>query len=325
VAHRDYDVVIVGAGVAGLYASYCCGFLSALRVCVIESMAIPGGQCETLYPRKTMYGVPGFPDILARDYISILSAQCLPHAAMTLFGQKVDGISRLEDGFFKIDTDHGSIISRFIILATGIGDAVPNIPSSISLKIEADSDFIQHYCINMNLFTGKRIVIAGGGDSAVDFATELSMIAKKVVLVHRRADFSCEPAKVSIINGLANSGKILLKMNYDILALEESDTGRYVRIRGRNDTAPEEIEADHIIFCYGFSARQSTIHGIKEMGIQIKNCLIEVKMENMETSVRDCYAIGDAITYPGKKKNVVPCLFEADRAARAIRDKIGQA
>jgi thioredoxin reductase (NADPH) len=322
---HDYDVIIIGVGVAGLYAAYCCGFLAALRVCIVESAAIPGGQCVTLYPRKKMYGVPGFPDITARDYISILSDQCLPHAATSLFNQKINCISRLENEFFQVGANRESISSKFLILATGIGDAIPNIPSDILLNIDNASDFVQHYCINMNLFAGKRIVIAGGGDSAVDFAIELSMIAEEIVLVHRRPDFSCEPAKTSVINELSNAGKILLKLNHDILALEESDAGRYVKIRGRNALNTEEIMTDHIIFCYGFSAKHSTIRGLEEMGIQSKNFLIEVNIETMKTSVNDCYAIGDAITYPGKKKNVVSCLFEADRAGRAIRNKVDQA
>jgi thioredoxin reductase (NADPH) len=297
-----------------------------MRVCIIESMAVPGGQCIALYPRKKMYGVPGFPDITAREYISILSEQCLPHAITALFDQKVNSISRLENGFFKIDTGHDSVTSRFLILATGIGDAVPNIPSDISMDVAGASDFVQHYCNNVNIFAGKRIVIAGGGDSAVDFATELSMIAKRVVLIHRRSDFSCEPAKMKVVAELANAGTIVLRMNHDILAIvEESGIRRCVRIRERNSTDAEEIEADHVIFCYGFSAKQSVIRGLEEMGIQTKNFLIKVNVENMETSISDCHAIGDAITYPSKKKNVVPCLFEADRAARAIRNKIGQA
>jgi thioredoxin reductase (NADPH) len=296
--------------------------LAALKACVVEAAAIPGGQCETLYPRKRMYGVPGFQDIVARDYISVLANQCLPHATATLFGQRVNRVSRIGAREFKIDTDQESVVSRFLILAIGIGDTVLCVPENILINIDNTSDFIQHYCSSVNLFAGKRVVIAGGGDSAIDFAIELLMIAKQVILVHRRSEFSCEPSKLRIVNELAEAENISLKLDYDILELEESAIRRCVRIRRKKDINIEEITIDHVIFCYGFSVKPPLICGLEEMGIQTNDFPVKVNIETMETLINGCYAIGDAITYPGKKKNVVPCLFEADRAVRAIRDKV---
>jgi thioredoxin reductase (NADPH) len=317
------DVTIIGFGVAGLYATYCCG-LAKLRACIAEFMPVPGGQCTTLYPDKRMHGAPGFTDIKAKDYVSALSSQCLPHADKILFNHNVVNISRSDNNEFIISTDHCVISSRFLILATGIGGCVPNIPTDITLNVDKSSDFIQNYCVDMNLYTEKRVIVAGGGDSAIDFATELSAIANQVILIHRRENFSCEPTKLKTIHELVESGKVCLKLHYDILAIVESEGIRYVKIRRQGASEEEKIATDHIIFCYGFSSKRKLIPGLETMGIQTVNSMIRIDITTMETAINDCYAIGDVVTYPDKKRSVVSCFFEADRAVRVIRDKIGR-
>jgi thioredoxin reductase (NADPH) len=284
-------------------------------------MKSPGGQCAAFYPDKRMYGVPGFSDMNARDYISILEKQCLSRVDRVLFGNRVHEISRSNSGLFDVVADCNSVRSRFVILATGIGDMVQKIPSNISINVGECSDFIQHYCADIKLFTGKRVVIAGGGDSAADFARELSDVAAEITIVHRRDYLTCDSSKSEYVHNLFLEDKICLKLNCNIVALEESDTERWVVVRKR-DLELEELAVDYIIFCYGFSANQSNISGLDLMNLKVNNHLVVVDFESMETSISGCYAAGDGITYPGKTKSVVSCLFEADRAVRSIKNEM---
>jgi thioredoxin reductase (NADPH) len=287
-------------------------------------MAAPGGQCRHLYPDKKMYGIPGYANIKARDYVAILVAQCLPHASNILFDHKVLEISKDPDGLFDIITNQGAITAKYVIIATGIGDVVPNVPSSISglNTLDNSSNFVQHYCININLFDGKDVIIAGGGDSAVDFALELVRIAKKLTILHRRSEFTCEPSKLIPLRQLVDDNRLTLMMNTDIIELEETTEYKHVLVKERESGVVETLNTDHVIFCYGFLTKQNVILGLDTMGLEVSNYSIVVNIETMETSINNCYAAGDVVTYYGKKKNIVPCFFEADRAVRSIKSKL---
>ena len=320
------EVVVIGAGVAGMYAAYCCS-LMGIGCAVVDELAIPGGQCMALYPEKTVYGVPGYVGIKAKDYISRLSEQCLGKLKKKFFGYKIETVNKISDKEFEITArnvgtcveEHGNvriISTQYVILATGIGEMKPNIPATIkgASKILGSSDFVQFYCLNHALYRGRDVVVAGGGDSAVDFAIDIASIAKSVVIVHRRGNFTCEPHKVARIQELVSAGKIELEMSQNILELKEFDERRYVY------TDKKEYTTDHIVFCYGFVVNPGSI--VKDLGIKTEKNLIKVNLDDMETSVKNCYAVGDAVTYVNKKKNIVPCFFEADRAVRAIKTKI---
>ena len=319
------DVAILGAGMAGMYAAYCCS-LMGIGCAVVDELAVPGGQCMALYPEKTVYGVPGYVGVKAKDYVLKLSEQCLTTIRHKFFGYRVEKINTTSENKFGIearsisacnDGDNDIRISaQYIILATGIGEMKPNIPVTIKgvSEVSKSSDFVQFYCLNHALYRGKNVVIAGGGDSAVDFTIDIAPIAKHVTIVHRRENFTCEPHKIVKIQELVNAGKIKLEMNQNILELREFAGKRYVY------TDKKEYTPDHIVFCYGFIANPGSI--VKDLGIETEKNLIKVSLGNMETSVKNCYAVGDAVTYVNKKKNIIPCFFEADRAVRAIKTKI---
>lgn len=325
----DVDIAIVGAGVAGLYAAYSCD-LAGIDSLLIESLMIPGGQCSALYPEKTMYGTPGFSNIKAKDFIENLKNQCLENSKKQLFGHKVENISKNSDGFLLTARNTCSlqevkISAKYIILTTGIGDMKPNIPSTISGidEIEKTSDFIQHYCLNLNLYKDKNVIIAGGGDSAIDFATNISNIAKSVTIIHRRSKFTCEPIKLNNIASLEKSGKINLVLEHNVFELKEENGKKIVKAKDK-ESKDKNFETDHIIFCYGFAASSCSLFGLKNFGLKMENNLINVDINTMETSIENCYAAGDVVNYKNKKKNIVPCFFEADRAVRTIKNKLSQ-
>lgn len=326
----ETDVAIIGAGVAGMYAAYCCS-MADIDYMLIDELATPGGQCTALYPEKLVYGVPGYVHITAKDYISKLSEQCLGNTMNEFFGYKVNAIDKIQDGDFKVKAQNVSacsesprnleIRSKYVILATGIGEMKPNIPANIGgiQRISKDSDFIQFYCLNHSLYRDKNVIIAGGGDSAADFAVDIAAIAKHVTIIHRRANFSCEPAKVKQLEALAKSGKIDLRMAQNIQEIAEKNSTRSVYALD-NEQKKREYKTDHIVFCYGFTACLGTL--ATGLGLETEKNLIKINLENMETSIKNCYAVGDVATYVNKKKNIVPCFFEADRAVRAIKTKI---
>ena len=326
----EADVVIIGAGVAGMYATYCCS-LANIRCILVDELMSAGGQCTALYPEKLLYGIPGYTNIKAKDYISRLAKQCLGTAQHEFFGYKVTKITRATSGGFELCVSNVSVCSnavnditmtsKYIIIATGIGEMKPNIPVNIQGidEISQKSSFVQFYCLNQTLYRNKNVIVAGGGDSAVDFAIDITSVAKQTILIHRREAFSCEQHKIATLDRLAKIGKIKLELGQRIYKLKEENEIRSVYTRDNNQYE-HEYKTDYIVFCYGFVACPGDL--IADLGLQTEKNLIKVNLETMDTSVRNCYAVGDAITYACKKKNIVPCFFEADRAVRAIKNDV---
>jgi thioredoxin reductase (NADPH) len=294
--------------------------MAGIRCVVVESLEIPGGQCTAFYPDKKMYGVPGHPDIRARDFVDLLVRQGLESTTSAFLNGRVDGVSRLSDGSFRIRAAGKTVVAKYIIIATGIGDMVHNAPSDVDGLNEIKSDFIQYYCKNPAIYKGKKVIIAGGGDSAVDMAVLISTIASRVTIVHRRREFACEQAKLEKLH--APSAEISVITDHKIVRLEEMSGVRTVTIRCLNSGTLRDLQVDNVVFCYGFATKQRSFFGLEEAGLLTENFLIKADLMTMETSISGCYAAGDVITYPYKKKNVVACFFEADRCVRAIKGKM---
>ncbi len=326
----EADIAIIGAGVAGMYAAYCCS-LSNLSCVLIDELTTAGGQCMALYSEKLVYGIPGYIDVKAKDYIAKLSEQCLGRAQKEFFGYKVTNLNRTNEGKFLLNACNVATCTRtrqcirlraqYVIIATGIGEMKPNIPTSIEGidKISKGSDFIQVYCLNHTLYRGKNVIVAGGGDSAVDFAIDISSVAKQVTIIHRRANFACESNKIDKLQMLVDAGKIKLAMEQNIQKLSEENGNRIVYTKNGSQNE-QKYRTDHIVFCYGFVVSLGTL--ATDLGLETEKNLIKVNIDNMETSAKGCYAIGDVVTYTNKKKNIIPCFFEADRAVRAIKSQM---
>ncbi|MDR1488772.1 MAG: NAD(P)/FAD-dependent oxidoreductase [Holosporales bacterium] len=298
------DIAIVGAGVAGLYAAYC-SLISGLSCIIFDMLPYFGGQCVSFYPNKEVYGVPGMQNITASSLVKRLSKQVFGlDKKPVVFTEKVCDIVK-EKEFFLINS--GKYTAKKVILATGIGNMQPSIPRNI-IGAERSDGFAQYYCMKTDLYKDKFVIVAGGGDSAADFALDISRIAKKVLLIHRKDKLLCEFNKLQMIRGTSN---IEIKLSENILNIENdnkviTDKNIYNNI-------------DYIVFCYGFSTTPSSIDGIEIN----ENGLIDVDFLTMETKNPGIYAIGDAIAYKNKKKNIVSCFYEADKAVRMINKEIG--
>ncbi len=322
------DVSIIGAGVAGLYASYCCS-LAGINSILIEALMFPGGQCATIYPEKKVYGTPGFKNIKAKEFINYLSDQILEYDNKKFFGYKVETIKK-ENEIFVINARNNcdccnlNINSKYIILATGMGNMKPSIPPTISGldNLPKNSDFVQHYCMKMDLYKNKIVIIAGGGDSAIDFAINITPIAEKVFLIHRRNQFTCEQSKLKDIERMKNSRKLTIVLEHNIVQLKEENENRLVITKDK-ESKEHVFNTDYIVFCYGFLPNcKGSIFGLENFGLEKENNLIKVDINTMETSLKGCYAAGDNVNYINKKKNIVPCFFESDRAVRSIKREL---
>jgi thioredoxin reductase (NADPH) len=280
-----------------------------LSCVVLDALGCVGGQCTVYYPDKQIYGVPGISNWNALAFVTQLEAQATQSDDVKIvLGSRVSKVSQ-HNSFYILHTSSESVYyARQIILATGIGKMQPNLPATISgVESQENQDFVQCYCMKTDLYAGKTVVVAGGGDSAADFAIGISKIAKKVTILHRRGVLSCDDQKLKSINEIGN---VDLKLSCHIKSLVNGS--KIVTDHG-------DLIADHIVFCYGFHPSPGAIQGLSELGVTIQENLIVVDWQTMQTAANNIYAIGDAITYPNKRKNLVSCFYEADGAVRMIR------
>jgi len=300
-----FDMTIIGAGPAGMFTAFYAGMRNS-SVKVIESLPQLGGQLAALYPEKYIYDVAGFPKIKAQDLVNNLKEQLKLFSQTICLGQSVQNVEKLEDGTFKLTTDKEIHYSKSIIITAGIGAFQPR-----KLEVEKAEQYedknLHYFVDDMKKFEGQRVVILGGGDSAVDWALMLEPIAEKVTLVHRRDKFR---AHESSVNQLKESS-VEIKTPFaasDIICDEESIKKLVIQeVRG---DAVEEIELDALICNYGFV---SSLGPIKDWGIEIEKNSIVVNSK-METNIPGIYAAGDITTYDGKVKLIATGFGEAPTA-----------
>lgn len=315
---QQTDVVIIGAGPVGLFAVFECGMMG-LKCHVVDTLEMVGGQCTALYPEKPIYDIPGFPKISGEDLIENLKKQGDPFNPVYHLGQQVLRLEQTVDDQWLLQTSTGTTLqAKAILIAAGVGAFGPNRP-----PLEGIEDFegksIFYYVKNREDFRGTRLVIAGGGDSAVDWAISLAEVAEKVTVVHRRAKFKAAPENESQLKRLAAEGVIDLAIPFQLEGLVGHEGHLKTVIVKSLDGNIEEIPADILLPFYGLSMN---LGPIAEWGLHLDKNHITIDPKDCSTNLPGIFAIGDIATYPHKLKLILTGFAEAAQAAHAIRAHI---
>jgi thioredoxin reductase (NADPH) len=310
----DTDVAIVGAGPVGLFAAFECGMLK-LRSVLIDALAAPGGQCTALYPEKPIYDIPAHPAIAAGDLIARLEEQIAPFNPPRLLGRRVEHLSGAA-GDFTLRTDHGdTIAARAIILAAGAGAFGPNRPPLPNIADFEASGGVQYFVRSKNDFRGRHVVIAGGGDSAVDWALALRGIAEKIYVIHRRAKFRAAPETAAQLAAAHEAGELEIIVPYQLHALHGSGGELEAIDIATLEGQVRSLPADRLLAFFGLSM---DLGPIASWGLDLAHHHLAVTPSTCQTSLPGVFGIGDVVTYPGKLKLILQGFAEAAVAAHAI-------
>ena len=307
------DVVIVGAGPVGLFTVFECGMVR-LHCHVVDVLDDAGGQCTALYPEKPIYDIPGFPKVDAAELIVRLRAQAAPFRPVYHLGEQVRGLEKASGGFWKLTTSKDTVLkAKAVIIAAGVGAFGPNRPPLTGIEaFEGKSVF--YYVTQREAFRGKKVVIAGGGDSAVDWALSLAEIAGRVSVVHRRDKFRAAPESEAKLKALAKAGKIDMVVPYQLQGLDGADGQLRSVTVATLDGAAKKIEADVLLPFFGLSME---LGPIADWSLALERNQIVIDPATAATSQPGIFAVGDVVHYPGKLKLILTGFAEAAIAARS--------
>ncbi len=312
------DVAIIGAGPIGLFAVFQCGMLN-MRCHVFDALEAVGGQCTALYPEKPIYDIPGHPEILAQDLVSNLKMQADAFKPVYHLDNQVVGLSEDADGGWCITTSKGeAITARAVIVAAGVGAFGAKRPPLEGIE-KFENKSIHYLVRNREQYRDKRVVIAGGGDSAVDWALSLSEITKSVAIVHRRAKFRAAPGTGEKLIEKSRQGAVEIVTPFQLAGLD-GDGGQLTAVIVRDlDGNEKRLQADFLLPFFGLSQNLGPITG---WGLDMDHNHISVDPATCATSRETIFAIGDIVTYPGKLKLILSGFSEAAIAANAAYAKV---
>ncbi|OEY73325.1 NAD(P)/FAD-dependent oxidoreductase [Salegentibacter salarius] len=303
------DILIIGAGPTGLFAVFEAGLLK-LKCHLIDALPQSGGQCSEIYPKKPIYDIPGFPEVLAGDLVTNLMEQIKPFEPGFTLGERAQTIDKQEDGSFIVTTNKGTKHhAPVVVIAGGLGSFEPRKPPIANIAKFEDKG-VAYIIREPEVYRDKKVVIAGGGDSALDWAIYLADIAKEVSLVHRRKDFRGALDSVEKVEELSKIGKINLITDAEVTDLQGEDELENVVITHKASASEKEIkQTDYFIPLFGLSPK---LGPIADWGLEIEKNAIKVdNAYDYQTNIPGVYAIGDVNTYPGKLKLILCGFHEA--------------
>ena len=308
----ETDIIIIGAGPVGLFAVFEAGLLK-MRCHLIDVLPQPGGQLTEIYPKKPIYDIPGYPSILASDLVTNLMRQIEPFKPGFSLAERAESLEKLEDGRWCVTTNRGTKhLAPVIFIAGGLGSFEPRKPP-ISNIADFEERGVEYFVRNPEMFQNQKVVIAGGGDSALDWAIYLANIAKELTLIHRRTEFRGALDSVEKVMHLAEIKKIRLVTNAQVVGLHGN--GKLESIEILHDTDGNfKIEADHFVPLFGLTPK---LGPIAEWGLGVSSNAVEVNTFDYATTTPGIFAIGDINTYPGKLKLILCGFHEATLACQS--------
>ena len=300
------DILIIGAGPVGLFTVFEAGLLK-LRCHLIDSLPQPGGQLTEIYPKKPIYDIPGYPSVLAGDLVKNLMEQIAPFKPTFTLGERAESIEKLPDNRFKLTTIKGTeIIAPVIAIAGGLGCFEPRKPPIANI-VDFEDKGVEYIIKDPEFYRNKRVVIAGGGDSALDWTIFLADVAQEVTMIHRRSEFRGALDSVEKVMNLKENGKIKVVTQAEVIGL--NGNGKLQEVVIKHDKLGQiRRETDHFVPLFGLSPK---LGPIGNWGLNIDKNAIEVDTLDYRTNVQGIFAIGDINTYTGKLKLILCGFHEA--------------
>ncbi len=314
----ETDILIIGAGPTGLFTVFEAGLLK-LKCHLIDALPQAGGQCSEIYPKKPIYDIPAFPEILAGDLVDNLMEQIKPFEPGFTLGERAETIEKLEDETFIVTTNKGTKHHAPIVaIAGGLGSFEPRKPP-IPTITQFEDNGVEYMIREPEIYRNKKVIIAGGGDSALDWAIFLTNVASDVTLIHRRNEFRGALDSVEKVQELKNKGKIRLITPAEVTEIIGNTNVTGVQVNEK-DKEPYTLETDHFIPLFGLSPKLGPIANwgldIEKNAIKVNNAL------DYQTNIPGIYAIGDVNTYPGKLKLILCGFHEATLMCQSAYKRI---
>ena len=315
---KETDIIIIGAGPTGLFAVFEAGLLK-LKCHLIDTLPQPGGQLAELYPKKPIFDIPGYPSVGAGELIDNLMEQIKQFQPEFSLSQTAETIEKNEDGTFVVTTNRGTKIKgKAVAIAGGLGTFEPRKPELENIE-QYEEKGVEYFVRNPEIFRNKKVVIAGGGDSALDWSIYLSNVAKSVTLVHRRNEFRGALDSVEKVKELKNQEKINLITLCEVVEIKGKDKVESLILEKEN-AEREEIETDYFIPLFGLTPK---LGPIANWGLEIEKNAIKVNNAlDYQTNIEGIYAIGDINTYPGKLKLILCGFHEATLMCQSVYNRL---
>jgi thioredoxin reductase (NADPH) len=311
------DILIIGAGPTGLFTVFEAGLLK-LKCHIIDALPQPGGQLSELYPKKPIYDIPGFPEVLAGDLVTNLMEQIKQFQPGFTLNENAETIEKQEDGTFIVTTNKGTKHhANSIAIAGGLGSFEPRKPLIKDINFYEEKG-VEYFVKNPEQFRDKKIIIAGGGDSALDWSIFLADVASSVTLIHRRNEFRGALDSVEKVQEYTKAGKIHLITPAEVIGLKGSEKLESITIQ--ENTATREIETDYLIPLFGLTPK---LGAIANWGLEIEKNAIKVNNSlDYQTNIEGIYAIGDVNIYPGKLKLILCGFHEATLMVQSVYQRM---
>lgn len=309
------DIAIIGAGPVGLFAVFEAGLLK-MRCHLIDYLPQAGGQLSEIYPKKPIYDIPGYPSVLAQELVDNLVKQAEPFNPGYTFGERIETLEKRDERDFQLVSNLGTAVeAKAVVIAGGLGCFEPRKPEVEGLTKFENGKGVNYMILDPEQYRDKKLVIAGGGDSALDWAIFLSDVCSELTLVHRSESFRGAPDSVDKVLQLADQGKINLHLNTNLTSV--TGNGKLNSVSLVNNKSSKEIlvDTDYLVPLFGLSPK---LGPLENWGLNISKNAIEVNTDDYSTNISGVWAIGDINTYKNKLKLILCGFHEAALMSHSV-------